>query len=143
MNELLIHTIKHKSQEHYAEWKKYYIKKYMLYSFIHVKFYNRQNLLGENQNTYCLWRERGQGLLEKGHEWTFQGDSNVLWVDRGLGCCSHICMYVVDLLEHLRCVGFIICKFYLTFKKQRAANKYKTLHKCILNNMFCLLVCLL
>lgn len=46
---------------------------------------------------------------------------------RGLGC-SPMCKFVVDLIGHIRSVHFIICEFDLTFKKQRTANKYKTLH---------------
>lgn len=32
-----------KTQKHYAEWKKFYIKEYILYSSTHVKFYNRKS----------------------------------------------------------------------------------------------------
>ena len=57
------------------------------------------------------------GLPGKGHKGTFWGDDNVLYLDRGLGYTG-VCICQNSINVHLRCVHFLVCKFYFKRKKK-------------------------
>lgn len=65
---------------------------------IYIKLYNRKTSLWWKKNSGG-WLPpgggRGQGLSGKGHEGTFEGDGNVLYLHRGLGHTS-ICIYQIS-----------------------------------------------
>ena len=51
-------------------------------------------------------------MTRKGHEGTFWGDGNVLYLDRGLGYAGYA-FVKSHRIVHLRFVPFIVCKFCL------------------------------